>query len=297
VWNLVGRSSIAGSAGDYELALAAAEEAEELIRRSEPSFLSTWTALALAGPLLATGDPEGAVALLLEAVGGPTLPRLPAPWLAGTFEFLAHCRLAEGRLDEARAAATAAREAADRLGLTMSHALADRATAAVMLADGKADAAAALALSSADASASIGMPLEVAAARALAGRALAAAGRRDAAVEQLELAATTYESHGATRHRDAAERELGKLGRRRHRRTRAGTHDGKGIETLTERELEVAWLVVDRKTNAQIAGELFLSEKTVESHIRHLFQKLSVSSRVEVARTVERAEREGTASR
>jgi DNA-binding NarL/FixJ family response regulator len=50
--------------------------------------------------------------------------------------------------------------------------------------------------------------------------------------------------------------------------------------------------VVDRKTNAQIAAELFLSPKTVESHIRHLFQKLSVSSRVDVARVVERADRE-----
>jgi DNA-binding NarL/FixJ family response regulator len=49
--------------------------------------------------------------------------------------------------------------------------------------------------------------------------------------------------------------------------------------------------VVDRKTNSQIAAELFLSPKTVESHIRHLFQKLSVSSRVEVARVVERADR------
>ncbi|HEY6777258.1 MAG TPA: LuxR C-terminal-related transcriptional regulator [Thermoleophilaceae bacterium] len=50
--------------------------------------------------------------------------------------------------------------------------------------------------------------------------------------------------------------------------------------------------MVDRKTNSQIAAELFLSPKTVESHIRHLFQKLSVSSRVEVARVVERADRE-----
>ena len=64
------------------------------------------------------------------------------------------------------------------------------------------------------------------------------------------------------------------------------------METLTERELEVARLVVDRKTNAEIAAELFLSPKTVETHIRHLFQKLEVSSRVEVARVVERADRE-----
>jgi DNA-binding NarL/FixJ family response regulator len=55
--------------------------------------------------------------------------------------------------------------------------------------------------------------------------------------------------------------------------------------------LEVARLVVDRKINRDIATELFVSLKTVESHIRNLFHKLDVSSRVEVARVVERAER------
>ena len=46
---------------------------------------------------------------------------------------------------------------------------------------------------------------------------------------------------------------------------------------------------MDRKTNAEIAAALFLSQKTVESHIRNLFHKLNMSSRVEVARAVERA--------
>ena len=47
--------------------------------------------------------------------------------------------------------------------------------------------------------------------------------------------------------------------------------------------LEVACLIVDRRTNAQIAAELFLSSKTVETHIRHLFHELRVWSRVEAA--------------
>ena len=134
--------------------------------------------------------------------------------------------------------------------------------------------------------------------RMLAGRALAAAGRRDDAAAELESAARTFEDCGALPRRDAADRELGKLGKRVHRRTKRGKRDGTGIELLTERELEVARLVVDRKTNSQIAAELFLSPKTVETHIRHLFQKLEVSSRVEVARVVERADREaGTLTR
>jgi DNA-binding NarL/FixJ family response regulator len=76
-----------------------------------------------------------------------------------------------------------------------------------------------------------------------------------------------------------------------HRRTRPGAPGAPGIASLTERELQVARLVVDRRSNREIAAELLLSLKTVETHMRNLFRKLDVSSRVEVARTVERADR------
>jgi DNA-binding CsgD family transcriptional regulator len=44
--------------------------------------------------------------------------------------------------------------------------------------------------------------------------------------------------------------------------------------SLTERELQVARLVVDRRTNPEIAAELFLSQKTVETHLRNIFHKM-----------------------
>jgi DNA-binding NarL/FixJ family response regulator len=96
--------------------------------------------------------------------------------------------------------------------------------------------------------------------------------------------------------RNEAERELGKLGHRIHRRTRPGKADGSGIETLTERELQVARLVAERKTNPEIAAELFLSQKTVETHMRNIFRKMDVSSRVALARAVERADPVGRAA-
>jgi len=55
---------------------------------------------------------------------------------------------------------------------------------------------------------------------------------------------------------------------------------------LTARELQVLRLVASGKTNKSIAAELFLSEKTVESHMSRLFGKLGVRSRAEVAKAI-----------
>jgi DNA-binding CsgD family transcriptional regulator len=55
--------------------------------------------------------------------------------------------------------------------------------------------------------------------------------------------------------------------------------------------LEIACLVVDRKTNQEIAAELFLSRKTVETHLRNIFNKMGVETRVALARAVERGDR------
>jgi DNA-binding NarL/FixJ family response regulator len=49
---------------------------------------------------------------------------------------------------------------------------------------------------------------------------------------------------------------------------------GTTIESLTERELQTARLVVDFKTNAEMAAELFLRQTTVETHVRTSFERL-----------------------
>jgi DNA-binding NarL/FixJ family response regulator len=93
---------------------------------------------------------------------------------------------------------------------------------------------------------------------------------------------------GSVRVRDEMRRELRKLGARAEKRGPASSADS-GVGALTKRELEIAELVTDRRTNREIAGTLFLSDKTVESHLRNIFVKLGVSSRVDVARAMERA--------
>jgi DNA-binding CsgD family transcriptional regulator len=91
------------------------------------------------------------------------------------------------------------------------------------------------------------------------------------------------------RYADEAARELRRLGRRV---TRRGRGVASGDAGLTDRELEVARLVTAGKTNREIAAELFLSEKTVETHLSHAFAKLGVSSRAALAGVLAR----GTAS-
>lgn len=58
------------------------------------------------------------------------------------------------------------------------------------------------------------------------------------------------------------------------------------VETLTERELEVALAVGQGRSNAEIAETLFMSLATVKAHISHLFTKLGATNRVQVAITM-----------
>ena len=168
-------------------------------------------------------------------------------------------------------------------------AMAQRAAAAVALQDGDATLAAECALAAVAAAEEAGARVDAAVARTLAGRALARAGDGERAAAELERAAHQLDACGAVRYRNQAEQELRRLGRPVHRRTVPGRAGGDGLDTLTQREAEIARLVVRRHTNAEIARELFVSVKTVETHMRNIFGKLGVSSRVEVARAAERA--------
>jgi predicted ATPase/DNA-binding CsgD family transcriptional regulator len=55
---------------------------------------------------------------------------------------------------------------------------------------------------------------------------------------------------------------------------------------LTHRQLEIARLIADELTNRQIADRLFLSERTVETHITNILNKLGLNSRVQLSRWV-----------
>jgi DNA-binding NarL/FixJ family response regulator len=64
-------------------------------------------------------------------------------------------------------------------------------------------------------------------------------------------------------------------------RPRPGAQTPAGLDTLTERELDVLRLVARGHSNHQIAGTLFLGESTVKTHLTHLFAKLSLRDRAQ----------------
>ena len=289
--NLLNQSLTALAAGDIELALTAAAESVDLSARFDKGLVSASASHALASALLEHGAAAEAVEALSGCAGGVDFPLIPSAWRTHFLELLTRCWLELGRIEEAGQAAAAAAMCAEAFGLRLAAALADRAVAAVALASRELDIAAEKALASATVADAVGVPIEAALSRMLAGRALAQDGELERATAELTKAAEAFHSSGALRYRDQAEQQLRQFGQHIHRRTRAGKSDGVGVELLTERQLQIARLVVARRTNPQIASELFLSQKTIESHMHNMFNKVGVSSRVDLARAVERADR------
>ena len=56
---------------------------------------------------------------------------------------------------------------------------------------------------------------------------------------------------------------------------------------MTPAERRVAILVAEGRTNREVAAALFLGERTVASHLTHIYAKLGVRSRTELARKVQ----------
>ena len=279
-------------AGDLDDALALGEESVALTENMDDGLVPSHAGVVHGATLIELGRHEEGIELLTRRAGDRGERVAPGPWRATYLEDLVRGRVALGQLDEAAESARFTREQAEAVPLPIAHAMADRADALVQLGRGNGEAAAELALRAVTAAESIGAKPAVATSRALAGRSLLAAGEKGRGGELLELAASEYDAMGATRYRDEIDGELRQAGLRSPRKSKRGSGAGSGLDSLTGRELEVADLIRDRRTNKEIASELFLSLKTVESHVRNIFGKLGVSSRVEIARAVEeRSER------
>jgi DNA-binding CsgD family transcriptional regulator len=100
---------------------------------------------------------------------------------------------------------------------------------------------------------------------------------RVAARPHLRTALEQFDRLGARPWADLAARELDATGERARRR--GETH----LASLTAQEIQIARMLGAGKTTKEAAAALFLSPKTVEYHLRHLYQKLGIGSRAELA--------------
>jgi DNA-binding CsgD family transcriptional regulator len=102
--------------------------------------------------------------------------------------------------------------------------------------------------------------------------------RKIEARAQLRGALDAFEGLGAALWADRARGELRATGETARKR------DASTVDDLTPQELRIATLVAAGASNRDVAAQIFVSPKTVEYHLRKVFMKLGVASRVELAR-------------
>ncbi|WP_324276631.1 LuxR C-terminal-related transcriptional regulator [Blastococcus brunescens] len=241
--------------GEYDAAEAAYRRASRHGHDPQPG---------LALLRVAQGRAEAATAairraLAEEPLSGPHRPRL----LAGCVEVL----LAAGDLSGADAPAHELSQLAANIDAPLLRAMAMQATGAVLLARDASGQAVGTLRRAWSAWQELGAPYDAARTRVLIGLACRALDDHETAALELGAAGWTFDQLGA---RPDAERVAELTGRG------AGAAAPGG---LTTREVEVLRLVATGRTNRAIAGDLFLSEKTVARHVANIFTKIDVPSR------------------
>ena len=101
-------------------------------------------------------------------------------------------------------------------------------------------------------------------------------------IDALSAAAEAYEACGAAWRREGVLSRLGQLGSRGRRAAAS-----RGVATLTGREQDVAALAAAGHTAREIGERLFISRRTVETHLARVYAKLGVRSKRELARRAE----------
>lgn len=231
---------------------------------------------ALGALALSQGDPAAAHAAL-----GPLVetPRAIADTDPGMTRFIPDEVEALVRLGDPDAAESLLANfgaAAERLGRGWAIAATARCKGLIAAARGEHATAVAAAELAVAASAGLGMPLEHGRALLVSGEVHRRARRKRRAHDHLTEAAGVFDTLGAVLWSARCRDELARTGLR--------SGPAPTIAGLTAAEQRVAELAVEGYTTKQIAATLFTGVRTVEAHLQRIYRKLSVHSRVELAR-------------
>ncbi|WP_456696398.1 helix-turn-helix transcriptional regulator [Aeromicrobium sp. P5_D10] len=227
----------------------------------------------------AIGRLDDAAKVILSGGGGEYLPRLQIVDRLYGYEILVDHALARADLDAARSWSERA-VVLPVQGHMMASAALGRIQARLALAS--ADTATGIE-ASADSgllAALVGSDLEVIRARIIESSGRLAAGDRIRGIDELEDMARRAGAAGATAVKEWAERELRSHGRRLR------NVPGFGWETLSSTQQHIAQLAAAGLRNREIAAALWLSDKTVESHVATILSALGTTNRVGIGREI-----------
>jgi DNA-binding CsgD family transcriptional regulator len=267
---LAGLAWMEARRGEEEACRVHAAEARELCARLGMGLYDTWALRGLAELELGLGRAEAAATRLeelserLAELGIDDVDLSPAPELVDVY-------LRLGRVDDAWAVAARLEDAAQAKGQPWALARAARCRGHLEVEFApRFDLALELHAQTADA-------FETACTRLAYGARLRRARRRIRAREELRAALAAFESLGAAPWSELARQELAATGETARRR------DASTLDALTPQELHIARLLAGGRTTREAAAALFLSPKTIEYHLRHVYRKLGVGSRAELA--------------
>ncbi|MFF4321963.1 ATP-binding protein [Streptomyces sp. NPDC001568] len=256
-------------------ALATAEEGVALAG----SRSSWWTSLAwcvLSYASLYAGDHRRARSAMLRAGRGPELAGLQPTMRPLFLEALVHSAVAAGDLSQARDWADRAAADAERLGLAAQRASALRSTGAVLAARGEPGPAAEHYVRAAGESARVGATLWEAQALLTAATLTGLAGDPEAAGALWRRARGLAEAGGA--HLLTGLADLFPPAE-----PTSPAPPAEPLPRLTPRERQIAALVTEGLTTPAIAARLYLSPRTVDTHLAHIYRKTGVTTRSALA--------------
>jgi DNA-binding CsgD family transcriptional regulator len=262
---------IAVHRGQLELAREHSERALELaegqLALHPPQLLAVLGLVAFW-----SGDASGAADWLGKAEQQATALGWGNPsvrwWSADYAEVL----LEFGRIDDAARVLDVWESDAAKLGREWVLAHVTRSRGLVAAAQGDIDRAALLLQRAVAQHEQVGDPFGRARALLALGIVRRRARQKRSAREAIEAALAGFEELGAATWVEKARGELGQIGGRTRQ------------EGLTAAERRVATLVAEGRTNREVASALFLTERTVASHLTHVYAKLGIRSRTELAR-------------